>query len=120
MAKEMSDLEMVKRCARAMKLGVVKELPTGSIGPRGKHFTAFGIHNNGKDGNWSRYNPLTDDAQAMALIKRYRLVVRPLEQGIWAAVYGRAWKEHTNLNRAVVLCVAAQPVSAIAAEEEKR
>lgn len=63
-------------------------------------------------GSWitrSDYDPLHNDAQAMALVKRFKL-------DVWWPFSGQTWRcsdgtttrptEHEDLNRAICLCVA--------------
>ena len=57
----MTDLELIKRCAEKMGLDVI-QCPD---------FEGWWF--NGR--NDEEYNPLTDDAQAMALVKRFRLEI---------------------------------------------
>ena len=92
----MTDLEMVRKCAEAMGLEVVEidgalYLPSGfEEGPR--------------------YDPLHDDAQAMALVKKCGLEIIPSVYGwdVWKSRCGgvSSHAEHKDLNRAIVECVA--------------
>lgn len=99
----MTDLEMTKLCAEAMRL---KEyaIPMNGGNCDPKPIT-LGPH----------YNPLHDDAQAMALVKRFNLSMWGTEQGEWRGV--ACWRNEvealrefsvysTDLNRAIVECVA--------------
>jgi hypothetical protein len=85
----MTDLEMTKLCAEAMGL---KSRPT-------KHNDqdVLPMH----DG----YDPLHDDAQAMALVKEFNLRIgwfpEPGVAGNWGA-----YTYNADLNRAIVECVA--------------
>jgi hypothetical protein len=97
----MTDLEMTKLCAEAM--GWEFESYSDSIGQLGRAL---------KDGKtwYAPYWPLTDDAQAMALVKRFRLEIYPVggtNGQNWSANGGRhAIGDAKDLNRAIVECVA--------------
>lgn len=90
----MTDLEITKRCAIAMfgTMDIDK--------PRGRNTTAY-VRVDGRI-----FNPLHDDAQAMALVKAMPLIVVPRLDG-WE-VLGDAphQAKHENLNRAICECVA--------------
>ena len=99
----MTDLEMIKRCAEKMNLYYGKEAD---------QFTFD---------EWMQlkeYDPLNDDAQAMALVKKFELICDPQ--------YGTEWRVwchsartknmdyvppafNKDLNRAIVECVARMP-----------
>lgn len=97
----MTDLEMTKLCAEAMGLHIVKVMPAIVIVSDDKtEIESYG------------YDPIENDAQAMALVKRFEIA--PLwmpKQGAW-----EAWLPHSktawpptyslDLNRAIVECVA--------------
>mgnify|MGYP000617853012 CR=1 FL=1 len=102
----MTDLEIVKKCAEKMGVALsvdmrLQEWPYIDA-PYPSH----------------RYNPLTDDAQAMALLRNYGLTVELLpeaEGGEWSVT---AWETEKNparnvesfdLNRAICECVARLP-----------
>ena len=106
----MTDLEVTKLCAEAMKFSACR--PYGGASHR------FQIAHAGF--GWELYDPLHDDAQAMALVKRLRVMLRPEYSG---GVYDRKltgrWIAATNtaglndyqevnadLNRAICECVA--------------
>ena len=82
----MTDGEMTKLCALAM--GVEWE----HLIPR------------------STYHPLTDDAQAMALVKKFHLMIRPpdgVEDYEWSAIdLNGDGISSKDLSRAIVECVA--------------
>jgi len=92
----MTDLEITKLCAEAMGLRVVKQLGVMRF-PN----TQF------ED---SLYDPLHDDAQAMALVKRFHLNIGQTTQGV--KVFTRPLKggfheaDNADLNRAICECVA--------------
>ncbi len=87
----MTDLEMTKLCAEAMGIANIYETPDGG------------------------YDPLTSDAQAMALVKRfpvniwngdvpakrYRVVCSWREEGVLKEI--GSWND--DINRAIVECV---------------
>lgn len=88
----MDDLEITKLCAEAMGLTSWQALE-------------------------GRYDPLHDDAQAMALVKKFRLEIRQQATGtdehpgapLWGisgCLYGWKNAEDENLNRAICECVA--------------
>ena len=94
----MTDLEMTRLCAEAMRI---------------KHITiADGVYPKGWAQN--QYDPLHDDAQAMALVKKFELNIGPDVQGD-PAEEGWQVDDYTgdeftafnaNLNRAICECVA--------------
>lgn len=102
----MTDLEMTKLCAKAL----------GFPWTATEHRVIYCPENSYA----IPYNPLHDDAQAMALVKKFRLSI---DAETWAAavdsfnyfvhkwnpLVGDWYKEHgqnPNLNRAIVECVA--------------
>ena len=90
----MTDLEITKACAEAMELPVTL---------RGDAWYE-GITTIGR-----LYNPLHDDAQAMALVKRFSIAVyTDVEnlRGKWRAGNRLAVGIHGNLNHAICECVA--------------
>ena len=111
----MTDLEITRLCAEAMDLTVVMQLGEWRF-PR-------------TQSEYSLYDPLHDDAQAMALVKRFRLSIEasPLTDEAWSENQNRmtnppsysvsrcpgAWSLHylyncvsPDLNRAICECVA--------------
>lgn len=98
----MADLEITRLCAKAMglELWVVGErceimnslVSTGRI-----------------------YHPLHDDAQAMALVKKFRLHIGCTSDGLWFAEEQGAETAQVHdggdLLRAICLCVAKKPHS---------
>lgn len=93
----MTDLEITKLCAEAM--GINFREADGHIGEDiGLSFLVT-------------YEPLTNDAQAMALVKRARLCITSFENlfsvtDITGGANPRFYVEHTDLNRAICECVA--------------
>ncbi len=108
----MDDLELTKRCAMAMEYFDVLEWSkaTHISSPSAMAARRF------PTSPFENYDPLTDDQQAMALVKRFRLAIHPPNpEG--PRKYHKEWTvEHvesqmgessTDLNRAVCMCVAA-------------
>lgn len=93
----MTDLEITKLCAEALGLDKIRiELHT-ALPDVGTVWYGYG----GTYGVGRVYNPLEDDAQAMALVKKCKLVISPYEQG-WMVID----EVNENLNRAIVECCA--------------
>lgn len=87
----MTDLEMTRLCAEAM--GAAKtDLRDDEL---------WALY----DSHWTRYDPLHDDAQALALVARKHIdVVWRNDSGYWK---WHTWKtENLDLNRAIVECCA--------------
>jgi len=86
----MTDLEMTKLCARAISKDALEI-----------------------ERSLFLYNPLHDDAQAMALVKKFNIRLQePLERGqesfwtVWIYGTGGSKAKNADLNRAIVECVA--------------
>ena len=96
----MNDLEMTKLCAEAMGL----DIKDGSLSSE-VYGAAYFVMADGKE--YARhFDPLHDDAQAMALVKEYPLECCEAiwaEAGRWAPGYR---KDNADYNRAIVECVA--------------
>lgn len=99
----MTDLEMIKRCAETSGIEVFEH--------------ADQLWCNFRNVGNQVYNPLTNDAQAMALVKKFTMLLMidydAAENEIWSvtAWNGNAgeWTRHyknADLNRAIVECVA--------------
>lgn len=93
------DLALAKACAERMGLRY-----DGGDFTDGSIYADYGV-----------YDPLHDDTQAMALVKRFRLDILDM-RGAWSARFshdddGEKWSmaEDANLNRAICLCVASIP-----------
>ena len=90
----MTDLEMTKLCAEAMGYKIVypndASLPIAIESELGAGL----------------YNPLHDDAQAMALVKRFKPYIgyAPPEYHVHIRE-GNYWGQSEDLNRAIVECV---------------
>lgn len=98
----MTDIEITKRCARAMG------------------YTDDDVYPDGLDlvfRNGTHYAPLYDAAQAMALVKKFRLNIGQLSDN-WCKVFtmpaeGKIHEgEAQDLNRAICECVAKMATSA--------
>jgi hypothetical protein len=90
----MTDLEMTKLCAEAMAIEVFRvsmNAPEHTL----RYEAPFGLYN---------YWPLTTDAQAMRLVKRFHLWINYSRQ--WMVVCGDSYTKNADLNRAIVECVA--------------
>ena len=101
----MTDLELTKACADAMGLEVAEQLG-------GMRFLNTQYES-------SLYDPLANDAQAMALLKKFRFSVDDANNGDWFVVgIGGAQAENPDLNRAICECVA--QLQCQAREREKK
>ena len=100
----MNDPEIIKRCAEAMGISICQE----TSGPsNGKWFRCDDYD------FYDEYDPLHNDAQAMALVKKFNLHPLPDGSGEWK-VQGLTGKHqelsissdwHADLNCAVCECV---------------
>lgn len=98
---EMTDLEIVKACAEAAGLAWTAE--NGYV----ETVTLFRGHLE----NHERYDPLTNDAQAMALVKKLRVSFSACEDAAgnpdgWIVFLDGLTIEDADLNRAICLAVA--------------
>ena len=93
----MTDLEITKRCAEAMELRDISSHDERSVW----------FYDKGVD-NVLRYDPLHDDAQAMALVKKLGLhiVFQPMCPDTWRVDDTEKDAASPDLNRAICLCVA--------------
>jgi hypothetical protein len=82
----MTDLEITKACAA--KMGLSEEQQAGFCE--------------------SPYDPLHDDAQAMALVKKFYLTISRGLDG-WSTLGATGWVSNKDLNRAICECVAKIP-----------
>ena len=97
----MTDLELTKACAEKMGLPY-------RIWCEGQDHAAVLIDDS------VTYRPLSDDAQAMALVKRFKLDINQAHLAAdapwWRINYGRVvGVSDRDLNRAIVECVAKLP-----------
>ena len=101
----MTDLEMTRLCAEAMgyQHGRPKHQPHTQVWVSGDEYSGS------VDDDWFRYDPLHDDAQAMALVKKFRPIIgTALEPTLWhiGFPFTPYWVDNENLNRAIVECLA--------------
>jgi len=91
----MTDLEMTRLCAEARELDWC-----GAKYSDGLHvFTGRGNYH-------KLYDPLHDDAQAMALVKKFAVCITLLANTYWEVVSVMTTARSVDLNRAIVECVA--------------
>ena len=111
----MTDLEITKACAEAM--GMTHEWDSKAVWLKVESFSpgyeAQFTHKRGGFFSWiKRYDPLRDDAQAMALVKKFGVWLGEMEDGTWVVSFkedvigGGDDVENADLNRAICLCVA--------------
>ena len=101
----MTDLEITRLCAEAME--TPPTLPgASSIWGFSKEFVS------GRVDTWVRstYDPLNDDAQAMAMVKKFKIRLDTFFDETWIAT-ANPWEkpieaENKDLNRAICECVA--------------
>lgn len=104
----MNDLEMVKACAVAMGL---TQFEVSGVPQNGSEQSIL-IVNDATDRGWDFYSPLTDDEQAMQLMKRIGVTAMWTRKGWETSVSdpsAEVCKSHAlnlDLNRAIVECVA--------------
>ena len=99
----MTDLEITKACAEAMGVRTVER----AIGPHSGQAPALQLSGIGP-GPIEWYDPLHDDAQAMALVKRFGLAIVCVGE-FWEIGPSDDFSEphcSTDLNRAICECVA--------------
>lgn len=106
---EMSDIELIRKCAEKMGIEWFGEFGSDE----GEIFLDIGPD------AVIQYNPLTDDAQAMGLVKRFGLeLLDPIVKGEWwVTCYWfvgqnkeqRSQAKNKDLNRAICECVAKLP-----------
>lgn len=100
----MTDLEITKRCAQAMGYEILTNFE--HLDANLNQIPPLTVRELFPDG----YNPLKDDAQCFALLKKVRVECWsiPLETGeIWSVVKGMHGKfyQGADLNRAICECV---------------
>jgi hypothetical protein len=90
----MTDLELVRACAEAMGHTDITHY-TGRIYARDSEGLRV-------------FDPIHDDAQAMALLKRFPIAISVLRGGGWTLACDAtgAWASYTDLNRGICECVA--------------
>ena len=105
----MDDLAMIKACAEAMGLRLLIAYPPGDMrhcgdGWNGLMFSASPHPCLFIDSG--AYDPLHDDAQCFALVKKFRIYLDPDFNDQWQAVSEDTEALNADLNRAVVESVA--------------
>lgn len=98
-----SDLEIVKACARVM--GLEQYCLNGT--PQQCSDRSIYIVDS-SDKGYRHYDPLYDDAQAMALMKKYRMDIQQFNDGECHALtaYADGFSNGHDLNRAICNCAA--------------
>lgn len=110
----MTDLEITKLCAEAM--GLQFRVKQNGVGNEDVSLDGVDLYDPGCN-MWNRcYLPLSDDAQAMALAKRFGLLLDPQQDGQDFAIdpgwevshvsFPDALFINSDLNRAICECVA--------------
>lgn len=104
----MTDLEMTKLCAVEMGLRLLPAYPPFHVLANGRDWNGLMLSSDGKYLfiESGAYDPLTDDAQAMALVKKLGISVRKTDPDMWDAwiPLQPADGSNANLNRAIVEC----------------
>ena len=101
----MTDLEMTKLCAEAMGYVPIKS----TLQKKGETEAKYWKRKDGTEMMMSIYRPLHDDAQAMALVKRFKLDIHwQIAGAVYVCFENRpaSIDGSGNLNRAIVQCVA--------------
>ena len=115
----MTDLEMTKLCAEAMELTVVRADEFGVFvedDDLADAANATGC-NSCSLPPW-RYDPLHNDAQTMALMKRIKLMADwrgDPEGDVWQVEGESSWSMNHDLNGAIVECVARMQTAKVSA-----
>ena len=115
---KLTDLEITKACAEVSEVWKIAHewYPTMTLdatfkGIEERNGQIYLIPNNAFRQEPRHYDPLHDDAQAMALVKKFKLNIGQLSSG-YAKVFtgflseGFSQAESKNLNRAICECVA--------------
>lgn len=96
----MTPKKIVSLCAEAVGFGELKEFESGGT------FVE-------KDHRITLYDPLHDDEQAMALVKKFGLTIRRTAPDLWMAQYPKTRRPKpkidsigADLNRAICECIA--------------
>jgi len=96
----MTDLELTRRCAEAMGLSIqeIRDSAREYRNPGASLFITDG----------DEYDPLHDDAQAMELVRAFKLWISPLHSGKTRVETneGGNLTDGSTINRAIVECVA--------------
>lgn len=97
----MTDLEMTKLCAEAM--GFTESV---HYDPRTPACKPPSILIEVSHHYYEIFDPLNDDARAMALVKRFRPHMNANKEGSWWVLSETSEGKGPDLNRAIVECVA--------------
>lgn len=96
----MTDEQLTKKCAIAMGIPLVA-MDTGELA------TIAGTAYYHKGTRTFSYDPLHDDAQAMALVKKFKLMITPdILPNEWRVDFEEIIGRDPDLNRAICECVA--------------
>ena len=100
----MTDLEITRLCADAMGINGLTEKRNRLVWERAREESHARLRS---------YEPIYNDAQAMALVKRFRLFITHDETEFWVEWAGPiggdgkvSWRADPDLNRAICECVA--------------
>lgn len=94
----MTDEDMTKLCAEVMGISLCCCDPSGVAPPHFKEKP--------DDDSWADYWPLYDDAQAMALVKRFQINICWFEVNVPSPFKPTVYMgDRDDLNRAIVECV---------------
>ena len=99
----MTDLEITKLCAKAMGY---KPDVRGKYRGLGSEFSGIWVNDSSLT-----FDPLHDDAQAMELVKKFRLSIYESDEidggwDVWGGEGERICGDGLDLNRAICTCVA--------------
>lgn len=97
----MTDLEMTRLCAEAMGFA-----PCPPSGPSDIILFVEEQNHPMLPKTHVRYDPLHDDAQAMELVKKFPITIGRTGEGFYAEMRRISYSPFTDLNRAIVACVA--------------
>ena len=96
----MTDLEITKLCAEAMGIDFISNLTIETCPTKSGEFCI-------EIGLQDLYDPLHDDAQAMALVRRLKITCEWINEPIgWTAHLSGDYANDSDLSLAIVKCVA--------------
>ncbi len=101
---KLTDLKMTKLCAEAMGIALTTD-----------HHDECWFHWPAHSPMISPYDPLHDDAQEMALVKRFWIAVYRYQSDGWCAEHRGTYADNRDLNRAIVECVAKMQYAKVSA-----
>lgn len=94
----LTDLQATERCARAMGFEVKVSKDT-----KGREHVMRRRAQDHMQDHWEVFDPLHDDAQALAVVKKLALNIWPQGGGLWAVgTKGHNASFHRDLNHAIV------------------